>query len=69
MTVEKVIDQDFSYSMDSSYFSYMVTLSEIKVHQKRSVYNMLDFFGDLGGIFGSVYFISGLLNYLVTGKD
>ena len=68
MTVNKVVDQDFSYSMDS-YFSFMVSLSEIKVHQKRSVYNMLDFFGDLGGIFGSVYFISGLLNYLVTGKD
>ena len=47
----------------------MFALSDIQVHHKRNVYSMLDFLGDLGGIFGTVYFAGGLLHFFVAGKD
>lgn len=49
--------------------SMMFFLNDIQANHKRSVYNTMDLSGDLGGIFGTVYFFGAVLSFLLTGSD
>ena len=49
--------------------SYAITLSHTLVIHQRNVYSILQFLEDLGGLFGIIYLLGVVLNFLFTTKN
>ena len=51
------------------YASYAFTISDSLVIHHRYVYSILQFMEDLGGLFGIIYLLGIVLNFLLTTKN
>ena len=56
-------------SKDDYFFLGKIMLSESKQIHIRKVIGVMQFLGDVGGIYSSIFIIGAALNFCFTGKD
>jgi len=66
LNIESHSESLISRGADKTFYSAKFNRSERLVVQNRRVYDSLQFLGDLGGVFGSMYLIGAVLHFLST---
>ena len=54
---------------DEFYFEVIILRSEMLVKEIRRVFGIMQFLGEAGGVYSSIFIVGTFLSFLFSGKD